>query len=107
MQTNSIQSTRQVTLQKNEFLTEIKPVGVSYRCEFCNEGEMIFDVKAVMTNQVIIAPNQAPLFPHICTKCNKTMKLQKQYPYIDWIKLEDNNENESTDISKNDNEIKK
>lgn len=72
-------------LKEHEQAFNIKPVGVKYICEICNDGEMIVDHlgETLMTNP--------PLIPHKCNKCNSTMHLPKQYPYIEWVP-EDNNE---------------
>ena len=53
----------------------IKPMGVKYICEYCNEGEMKFS-----------APNNEyeSLYNHICDKCNGELSLPKIYPYIKW-----------------------
>lgn len=71
--------------KEHEETFSIKPVGVKYICEFCNEGEMVVDtdgeVAAILTNP--------PLIPHKCTKCGKTMHLRKQYPYIEWVPEEE------------------
>ena len=64
----------------NEERFQIKPEGVRYICEFCNEGEMKFAPERQEDN--------GPLYTHVCTKCNKEMLLQKVYPYIDWIPVE-------------------
>ena len=63
--------------KEHEELFEVKPIGVRYICEFCNEGEMIYSASS---NTV-----QA-LYPHKCSKCHKDMMLPKIYPYIEWRK---------------------
>ena len=77
--------------KKHEEIFPIKPVGVRYICEFCNEGEMRVDVDG---EQAAILTNP-PLIPHKCTKCGKTMHLRKQYPYIEWV-AEEETENGTT-----------
>lgn len=74
---------------ENEELFKIKPIGVRYKCPFCNEGEMI------VTNDPVDMPlvhyiGEAPpiMRKHRCNKCSKEMKLPKSYPYIEWIKNE-------------------
>lgn len=77
--------------KEHEETFNLKPVGVRYICEFCNEGEMKVDpsgdAATIMTNP--------PLIPHKCTKCGKTMHLRKQYPYIEW-ETEEATENGTT-----------
>ena len=67
-------------LKEHEQAFNIKPVGVKYICELCNDGEMIVDPygDTLMSNP--------PLIPHKCNKCSGTMHLPKQYPYIEWIR---------------------
>lgn len=63
------------------------PVGVKYTCEFCNDGEMKFD-----NSQLVGIPEQGvipTLFPHLCSRCGKSMLLPKIYPYIDWVEKEE------------------
>ena len=66
----------------NEQLFEVKPIGVKYICEFCNNGEMIAD-----SNQVIEMKDghMVKLFVHKCKKCGRTMQLPKVYPHIEWL----------------------
>ena len=63
-------------LKTNEEAFCIRHIGVRYICEVCHEGEMKY-----------LAPgdDNAGLFLHRCTKCNKEMLLPKMYPYIEWI----------------------
>lgn len=61
----------------------IKPIGVKYICEFCNEGEMVHN-----DNEPIRMSNP-PLISHRCTKCGKDMLLPKVYPYVEWIPAEE------------------
>lgn len=65
----------------NEKTFEVKPIGVKYQCEFCNEGEQI-----AVNEPIVITDGQLPaLRKHKCSKCNKEMLLPKSYPYIEWI----------------------
>lgn len=79
-------------LKPQERAFDIKPVGVKYICEFCNEGEMVYKndqpvfVEALNMNPV--------MHHHICTKCGKSMQLPKMYPYIEWISDEDQKDNQ-------------
>ncbi len=66
----------------NEQLFEVKPVGVKYICEFCNEGEMIHSYKDHYSPEEY----DCRMIPHTCDKCGKVMKLPKIYPYIEWNK---------------------
>lgn len=71
-----------LNLKPNEEAFEIKPVGIRYKCEFCNEGEMKYENKESV---FIEAVNKNPIMHnHICTKCGKTMLLPKMYPYVEW-----------------------
>lgn len=76
------------TLSENEERFEIRPIGIRYKCPYCHEGEM----KSIIGEESLIKIkndgkiNNPLLFRHICTKCNKTLLLPKQYPYIEWEK---------------------
>ena len=79
-------------LKPQERTFDIKPVGVKYICEFCNEGEMVYE-----NNQPIFVETintQPVMHSHVCTKCGKTMLLPKMYPYIEWISDEDQKDNQ-------------
>lgn len=62
-----------------------KPIGVTYTCEKCNDGDMVLDtsVKPDFIGEHL-------MFKHICTNptCDCTMMLPKQYPYVEWVKEE-------------------
>lgn len=62
----------------NEETFNVKPIGVRYKCEFCNEGYQELDKSAPMNTSF------PQMFTHICTKCGKSMLLPKVYPYIEW-----------------------
>jgi len=65
--------------KEHEKLFGVRPIGVKFICPFCNEGEM----KSDLDN-----PERMPhMFPHKCTKCAKTMQLNKVYPYIEWDEI--------------------
>ena len=64
------------TPKEHEELFDIKPIGVRYICEYCNEGEMIYD-RTVIIDQL--------LKKHTCNHCNGELLLPKVYPYIEWI----------------------
>lgn len=73
------------TPKEHEEVFDIKPVGVRYICEFCNEGEMIADPK----EPILMTVEGVQLMrTHICNKCGKSMKLPKTYPYIEWVPVE-------------------
>ena len=81
-------------LGPNEEAFEVRPIGIRYKCEFCQDGEQIVDPKgAVLTSM-------PPLFPHKCNKCGKTMHLPKTYPYIYWENLNDSSEDKSDEEKK-------
>lgn len=69
-------------LQPQEEMFEIKPMGVRYICEFCNEGEQRFQPLAA-------EKTASSMFPHKCTKCGKGMMLPRVYPYIEWIPIDE------------------
>ena len=77
-------------LLKNEEAFKIHPVGVRYKCEFCNVGEMIYVNEPV---QLMLDTNP-PLKKHKCNKCGGEMQLPKIYPYIEWVPDEEYNEEE-------------
>lgn len=71
-------SSHKLNLQPHEETFEINPIGIKYKCEFCNEGEMLVAVdykEDVPVN----------MYPHKCTKCGKVMFLPRMYPYIKWV----------------------
>ena len=70
--------------KEHEQLFGVRPIGVRYICEFCNEGEMRY-----ITPTYIIAPNALgiKLYKHQCSKCGKIMELPKMYPYIEWSEI--------------------
>ena len=63
----------------NEETFEVQPLGIRYKCEFCNNGEQIYKRS---DNQNVPSSN---LYLHECNKCGKTMFLPKIYPYIEWL----------------------
>lgn len=68
----------------------VHPVGVKYRCEFCNEGEMIKIGTAELPEIIDAKKELGPvLFNHRCTICGKTMKLPTMYPKIEWEPVEE------------------
>lgn len=69
----------QLVLNEHEVSFPIRPVGVKYICELCNNGEMKVDFNGEML------ASDPPLIPHKCTNCGGTMHLPKQYPYIEWV----------------------
>lgn len=81
-----------LNLGPHERSFEIRPVGVKYICEFCNEGEMRYkNDQPIMVEALNTSPM---LHNHVCTKCGKTMKLPKVYPYIEWISDDDQKDNQ-------------
>lgn len=56
---------------------EVKPVGVRYICDQCNEGEMIKDPD--VKNAWLTDPVQ---YPHKCNKCGYTCGLIESYPTV-------------------------
>jgi len=73
-----------IKLNPHEETFELKPIGIRYICEFCNEGEMIHDSNEPVMVELAMKPN---LFKHHCSKCGKIMHLPKVYPYIEWEPL--------------------
>ena len=68
--------------KNNEETFEVHPIGVRYKCEFCNNGEQRFDINDPKTKETMRENN---LFRHTCTNCGKEMLLPKIYPYIEWL----------------------
>ena len=70
---------------KNEFeeLFDVKPIGVKYRCEYCGEGEQIYQ----STRETVESLLQTDMYQHKCDKCGMVLMLPKVYPYIEWIKV--------------------
>ena len=75
-----------ITLKEHEEAFELKPVGIRYTCEFCNEGEMIYDSNNPFSLQEF---GHTRMISHKCNKCGKDMKLPKTYPYIEWVTAEE------------------
>lgn len=73
-----------IELKPHEEAFEITPIGVRYRCESCEDGEMRFDPQAMEQEAMLMPMMQVPMFPHVCTKCGAKMKLPRQYPRIEW-----------------------
>lgn len=71
-----------LNLKPHEETFDLRPIGIRYRCEFCNEGEMKYGTNEGPAIALTVNP---PLYEHKCTKCGKTMHLPKMYPYIEWI----------------------
>lgn len=75
-----------INLTEHEEMFELKPIGIRYRCEFCNDGEMI----ASNSETLIVEYGGGPYMrTHTCNKCGKSMKLPKTYPYIEWVTPEE------------------
>ena len=72
-----------VKLNEHERAFPIKPVGVKYICEICNDGEQIA-VSDVSVGIKMMEGQQRPMILHRCNKCGKEMSLPKSYPYIEW-----------------------
>lgn len=53
---------------------EVKPYGVEYTCDSCEEGEMLPTGKAFWSDP--------PKFEHKCNKCGNTLSLLEKYPVI-------------------------
>ena len=71
-----------VNLKQHEEMFEIRPVGIRYKCEFCNEGEMIYNNPGMIAAEDFY---QKPIMHnHVCNKCGKEMLLPKMYPYVEW-----------------------
>lgn len=75
-----------LNLKPHEEAFEIKPTGIRYRCEFCNEGEMKhLNNEPIVVNLSEDAPR---MYNHVCDKCGKIMMLPKVYPYIEWTSVD-------------------
>lgn len=77
-----------LNLKPHEETFEVKPVGIRYRCELCDEGEMILNE----TEPVVVEmsyPPKSPLRRHVCNKCGGVLMLPKAYPYIEWVPVEE------------------
>lgn len=81
--------------RKNEVTFNVKPMGVAYECEFCHKGEMEADTSRL----IVVDMNGVNMIKHFCNKCGAQLDLPRVYPYIEWIrddeeKKEDNNESD-------------
>lgn len=70
-----------IELRPHEERFDVKPIGIRYICEFCNEGEMIFTGRR---GTIVNVEPPKFLFQHRCNKCGKTMDLPRSYPYVEW-----------------------
>ncbi len=81
-----------LNLKPHEEAFLVRPVGIRYICEFCNEGEMI----AMKDTQSIVIdpdePRKPPMFKHVCTKCKKTMLLPSTYPRVEFVSIISSNQ---------------
>ena len=73
--------------KEHERKFEVRPVGVQYICEFCNEGQMLVQHRVVKIED-IAGPH---MFDHVCNNCGKHMQLPQAYPKIEWEVLDDGN----------------
>ena len=80
-----------LNLKPNERTFTIRPIGIKYICEFCNEGEMIYKNSDPIIMELV--NNQPIMHPHVCSKCGKSMLLPKMYPYVEWESDEDDQTN--------------
>ncbi|MGE1060813.1 hypothetical protein [Bacillus sp. GMa5/1] len=55
-------------------LFEVKPYGVKYICDSCEEGEMLPTGKAYWSDP--------PKFEHACNQCSAKLSLSEKYPVI-------------------------
>ena len=83
-----------MNLKPNEETFNIKPIGIRYKCEFCNEGEMKYENNQPVMIEDLALITGPKLHNHRCTKCGKTMLLPKVYPYIEWTTEEDQEDNQ-------------
>ena len=60
---------------------EVKPVGIKYVCDRCNEGEM------QVSGSIMLMTNP-PKFPHKCNICSFEKNFTVKYPYIAYKTVE-------------------
>ncbi|PFR59003.1 hypothetical protein COK36_20065 [Bacillus cereus] len=53
---------------------EVKPIGVKYICDSCEEGEMIYTGEMLFFNP--------PTFKHTCNNCDSNQNFIEKYPLI-------------------------
>ncbi|WP_025911977.1 hypothetical protein [Priestia flexa] len=58
---------------------DIKPVGVKYICDSCEEGELEYTG--------IISDHSIPLFKHKCSECGEIRSFELKYPTIEWTNV--------------------
>ncbi|MED1603656.1 hypothetical protein [Alkalihalophilus marmarensis] len=63
-----------------ELQFEVKPVGVKYICDKCNEGEMLPTGK----NKWL---NEPPQIEHKCNKCRYIQNFKETYPLIRYLHI--------------------
>lgn len=87
-------------LRPGEEIVQVKPVGIIYRCPFCNEGYMEVTMDPVVVPAVLRDPPEPIMRTHRCSKCNKTMQLPGAYPMISWevVREEESNETQSSEV---------
>ena len=70
----------------NEEVFDVTPIGVRYKCESCNQGEMrVFRTSNYEDTYIFSDELQRVMIKHQCDKCEFQLLLQKEYPYIEWI----------------------
>ena len=75
--------------KKGEEVFEIKPVGVRYKCEHCKKGEMKVEMEPGKDPFIWSEKLGRGMVQHKCTNCQLELLLPKQYPYIEWVPLEE------------------
>lgn len=72
-----------LNLKEHEETFEVRPIGIRYKCEICGKGEQKLDV--INKPQLL---GDTLMYIHRCTVCSGMMSLPKQYPYIEWVPVE-------------------
>ena len=72
-----------LTKKNDEIRTPARAVYVEKACPECKLGRMVQTGRAMQP-----APGMPPIFEHICDKCQHTEGYGKQYPRVDFMKVD-------------------
>jgi DNA-directed RNA polymerase subunit RPC12/RpoP len=63
----------------------LRQVGVSYVCDKCGKGEMVYKMLNV---GIVLATSfeQEPCWIHVCNHCSSEAELKEKYPTVRWIR---------------------
>lgn len=63
----------------------LRQIGVRYRCDECEQGEMIYVADHGPHVSDLRWPASPPRYKHLCNKCGATKELARTYPGTDLV----------------------